>query len=114
MARWLVVLGGLSVAFAVKAAEAVTGPADVTTWVELLRSGGAATTAVGAIWFALQKDKQVTALTEKHAGELQRVNDAVMDLVSASTAAQVEMRGAVAALSTALQSLERSLDRRGP
>lgn len=95
-----------------EASVGVPTPDSFTFWIDLLKAGGPFTVAVAATWWALKKDRQATDGATAHAAELKEMNEEVVALVGASTAAQAELRAAVNALKDGLLALERMIDRK--
>jgi hypothetical protein len=112
--KFLVLLGASLLGVSgVAAAEPVEAINPLTPWIDLLRTGGSLTVAVGAVWFALKKDNEAKALADKHAQELGEANKQVVTLVTASMAQSAAVREALQALTLSLAAVEKAIDRQG-
>jgi hypothetical protein len=109
--HWLFVAVAALVAGAAAASGGDPVAADFQVWVDLLKSGGPYGVSVAAVFFAIRKDGEAKEQAAKHAEELKAINVQMIALLGANTTAQVEMKGALSSLTTALSGVERALDR---
>ena len=109
--RWLLiaVLSLASGAALASGGDPVAG--DLQVWIDLLKNGGPYAVSIAAVYFALRKDNEVKEQAAAHAEELRAINVQLVSLLGANTTAQVEMKGALSSLTTALSGVERALDR---
>jgi hypothetical protein len=113
--HWLfVAIGALFTGGAVASTGADPVATDLQVWIDLLKNGGPYALSVAAVIFALRKDNEVKEQAASHATDLKAINTQMMALLGANTTAQVEMKGAMNALTTALGGVERVLDRSKP